>query len=129
MTSLLTSPGKYRTRKDLSANSIPTLVSLEEESISVIPYNNGSNGKDNRKLSDSAISTMTTVTTSTNDNGKPPRRSSLGLGLLSGRKNSNNTTNKRRSSIAVAFLGRRNSKVCVSFYFNFFYDYFKINIL
>lgn len=88
MTSVL-SAGKYRSRKDWSTSSIPTLVSLEEES--------------------------TTPTEEKQDNGippKPPRRSSLAIGLL-GRNPavSNNNTekpnNKRRSSIAVAFLGRR----------------------
>lgn len=117
MASLLSTPGKYRSRKDLSENSIPTLVSLEEEeSVSVIPYSIP-NGNDNRKLSDSAITTKsnsTAIITTSKENSKPPRRSSLGLGLLSGRINSNKTSTKRRSSIAVAFLGRRNSKVCVS---------------
>ncbi|XP_055685642.1 nuclear receptor coactivator 7 isoform X6 [Lutzomyia longipalpis] len=88
MTSVL-SAGKYRSRKDWSTSSIPTLVSLEEES--------------------------TTPTEEKPDNGippKPPRRSSLVVGLL-GRNpvpSNNNTekpSTKRRSSIAVAFLGRR----------------------
>uniref|UniRef100_A0A1L8DXA0 Oxidation resistance protein 1 n=1 Tax=Nyssomyia neivai TaxID=330878 RepID=A0A1L8DXA0_9DIPT len=93
MTSVL-SAGKYRSRKDWSTSSIPTLVSLEEES--------------------------TTPTEEKSDNGippKPPRRSSLAVGLL-GRQtvpNNNNTekpSTKRRSSIAVAavaFLGKRDS--------------------
>ncbi|XP_055715383.1 oxidation resistance protein 1 isoform X8 [Phlebotomus papatasi] len=88
MTSVL-SAGKYRSRKDWSTSSIPTLVSLEEES--------------------------TTPTEEKQDNGippKPPRRSSLAIGLLGRNPTvSNNNTekpnNKRRSSIAVAFLGRR----------------------
>ncbi|XP_059619714.1 oxidation resistance protein 1 isoform X4 [Phlebotomus argentipes] len=90
MTSVL-SAGKYRSRKDWSTSSIPTLVSLEEES--------------------------TTPTEEKEDNGippKPPRRSSLAMGLLglSPTVSNNNTAekpSKRRSSIAVAFLGRRES--------------------
>uniref|UniRef100_A0A6B2EEC0 Oxidation resistance protein 1 n=1 Tax=Phlebotomus kandelakii TaxID=1109342 RepID=A0A6B2EEC0_9DIPT len=90
MTSVL-SAGKYRPRKDWSTSSIPTLVSLEEES--------------------------TTPTEEKPDNGippKPPRRSSLAMGLLglSPTVSNNNVEkpekpSKRRSSIAVAFLGRR----------------------
>ncbi|XP_055602453.1 uncharacterized protein LOC129751152 isoform X5 [Uranotaenia lowii] len=52
MTSILSTPGKYRFRKDLSTGSIPTLVSLEEESsltIQTAPagpelHHNGANG-------------------------------------------------------------------------------------
>lgn len=79
MTSVL-SVGKYRSRKEWSTNSIPKLVSLEEESGSPIIQINGIPPK-------------------------PPRRSSITTGLLGGRSADKN--NKRRSSIAVAFMGRR----------------------
>lgn len=78
MTSVL-SVGKYRSRKEWSTNSIPKLVSLEEETGPIIKINGIP--------------------------PKPPRRSSITAGLLGGRSTDKN--NKRRSSIAVAFLGRR----------------------
>lgn len=78
MTSVL-SVGKYRSRKDWSTNSLPKLVSLEEETGPIIKINGTP--------------------------PKPPRRSSITAGLLGGRSTDKN--NKRRSSIAVAFLGRR----------------------
>lgn len=89
MTSVL-SNGKYRSRKDWSTNSIPTLVSLEEEIVT-----------------DNLIAPPP----------KPPRRSSLAVpGLFAVRNGGGETAteryNKRRSSIAVAtFLGRRDNKV------------------
>uniref|UniRef100_A0A1Q3FUJ1 Oxidation resistance protein 1 n=1 Tax=Culex tarsalis TaxID=7177 RepID=A0A1Q3FUJ1_CULTA len=123
MTSILTSPGKYRSRKDLSTGSIPTLVSLEEESSLTttvtssvngnghhhqVPFANTLNIKNGLNTAASAITAA-----------KSPRRSSLGIGLLGGRSHShsgnngtNDKNNKRRSSIAVAFLGggRRDSR-------------------
>lgn len=148
MTSLLstTTPGKYRSRKEWSTSSIPTLVSLEEESNAIIPYSNGNNNNfidvnDSivRKYSDSYVpSTRKTIfedeideqkaknkknentqePNATNPNqksGKSSRRSSLGLSLLSGRiinssSSNDKQGNKRRSSIAGAFLGRRDNK-------------------
>uniref|UniRef100_A0A8D8DHQ8 Oxidation resistance protein 1 n=1 Tax=Culex pipiens TaxID=7175 RepID=A0A8D8DHQ8_CULPI len=121
MTSIL-SPGKYRSRKDLSTGSIPTLVSLEEESSLTtvtssvngnghhhhhqVPFANTLNIKNGLNTAASAITAA-----------KSPRRSSLGIGLLGGRHsaanaNTNDKSNKRRSSIAVAFLGggRRDSR-------------------
>ncbi|XP_038119561.1 uncharacterized protein LOC6051066 isoform X16 [Culex quinquefasciatus] len=120
MTSIL-SPGKYRSRKDLSTGSIPTLVSLEEESSLTtvtssvnghhhhhqVPFANTLNIKNGLNTAASAITAA-----------KSPRRSSLGIGLLGGRShghsaaNANDKSNKRRSSIAVAFLGggRRDSR-------------------
>ncbi|XP_039441409.1 uncharacterized protein LOC120422105 isoform X22 [Culex pipiens pallens] len=120
MTSIL-SPGKYRSRKDLSTGSIPTLVSLEEESSLTtvtssvngnghhhhhqVPFANTLNIKNGLNTAASAITAA-----------KSPRRSSLGIGLLGGRSHShsaaNDKSNKRRSSIAVAFLGggRRDSR-------------------
>lgn len=93
MTSVL-SNGKYRSRKDWSTNSIPTLVSHEEDIVT-----------DNYLVPPP----------------KPPRRSSLAVpgifsvrnvnnGIGGGNGNdykNNNERYKRRSSIAVAtFLGR-----------------------
>lgn len=80
MTSIM-SHGKYRQR----TNSIPTLFSLEEESVQATePHNRIP--------------------------PKPPRRSSLAFsGInLGNRGPSSDKHNKRRSSIAVAFLGRHN---------------------
>lgn len=115
MTSLLQPLGaKARPRKDLSAGSIPTLVSLEEE-INYAPQRlsvNG-NGSDARKYSDSSLPSATAYVNIpvTQKPVKASRRNSLGLGLLGGKSDSNKS-GKRRSSIAVVFLGRRNSKVC-----------------
>lgn len=84
--------GKYRQRKDWSTNSIPELVSLEEESSHVLPE------------------IPTTLPP------KAPRRSSLAIGLLvGGRGGGSDSKSKRRSSIATAFLGRQN-KVNIFFY-------------
>ena len=112
MTSVIQPPGvKTRTRKDLSTSSIPTLV--EEENIYsprlVVNVNGAS--PDARKFSDSNVPSATAYANLTQKPVKTSRRSSLGLGLLSG-KSDNNKSGKRRSSIAVAFLGRRSSKVC-----------------
>lgn len=86
MTSVLFT-GKYRQRKDWSTNSIPTLVSLEEEE----------SAADNNEFK--------SVTS------KPPRRSSVAIGLLAGR-GSSDKLNKRRSSLSATFLGRRdNTKI------------------
>lgn len=81
MTSVL-SHGKYRQKKDWSTNSIPELVSLEEESSSP-------------------------VSESPPPLPPKPRRSSLAIGLLGGRGMTDKNY-KRRSSIAVTFLGRQN---------------------
>lgn len=123
MTSLLQPPDdNARPRKDLSASSIPTL--LEEES-NPSPSRltvNGNNGNgttsvlDARKYSDSSLPSATAyaktiVPVTQQKPSKSSRRSSLGLGLLGGKSDSNKS-GKRRSSIAVVFLGRRNSKVC-----------------
>lgn len=78
MTSIM-SHGKYRQR----TNSIPALFSLEEESIPGSETHNGIPPK-------------------------PPRRSSLAINLLGNRGPNTEKHNKRRSSIAVAFLGRHN---------------------
>lgn len=81
MTSIM-SHGKYRQR----TNSIPTLFSLEEESIPGSETHNGIPPK-------------------------PPRRSSLAINLLGNRGPNPEKHNKRRSSIAVAFLGRHNKVI------------------
>ncbi|XP_049284334.1 serine-rich adhesin for platelets isoform X16 [Anopheles funestus] len=136
MTSILTAPGKYRSRKDYSTGSIPTLVSLDEESSlstttttsvcsdtvllhslrtagnSGTTSTNGTNGTSSNSSSSSSNSTMNIKNGLTT---KPPRRSSLGLALLGGGSRASNGTeksNKRRSSIAVVFLGggRKDSK-------------------
>ncbi|XP_058450740.1 uncharacterized protein LOC131430093 isoform X5 [Malaya genurostris] len=132
MTSILSTPGKYRSRKDLSTGSIPTLVSLEEESSlsnglqSELQNHHSQNGNGHHiplaatangsgvSLTDRRIETLTNTLNIKNGlNGKTSRRSSLAIGLLGGRSNNNtDKNNKRRSSIAVAFLGggRRDSK-------------------
>lgn len=118
MTSLLPPlTAKARSRKDLSAGSIPTLVSLEEENNYSPPrlaVNGNVTSTDARKYSDSSLPSATAYTniSVTEKPLKASRRSSLGLGLLGGKNSDSNKNGKRRSSIAVAFLGRRNSKVC-----------------
>lgn len=115
MTSLLQPPvAKPRSRKGSSASSIPTLMSLEEENNYSPPrLTVNGNGNDARKYSDSCLPSTTAFTdlSVTQKPTKASRRSSLSLGLLGG-KNDSNKSGKRRSSIAVVFLGRRNSKVC-----------------
>lgn len=126
MTSILSTPGKYRSRKDLSTGSIPTLVSLEEESslhtvtgaeselshsyhIHPLASPNGATGSG----SNGSYEPFSNALNIKNGlSAKSPRRSSLAIGLLGGRNNGNGEKgNKRRSSIAVAFLGgRRDSK-------------------
>ena len=111
MTSLLPLPSgdKAKPRKDLSATSIPTLMALEEEiNYSPSKLTVKANGSDTRKYSDSSLPSATANVTQ--KSSKTSRRSSLGFGLLGGKND--NKTGKRRSSIAVVFLGRRNSKVC-----------------
>ncbi|XP_041762885.1 serine-rich adhesin for platelets isoform X9 [Anopheles merus] len=135
MTSILTAPGKYRSRKDYSTGSIPTLVSLDEESslstttttsvcsdtVLLQSLRTAGNSSNNTAASSTANGNSSRSSSSSSSssnmnikNGlatKPPRRSSLGLALLGGggsRNSSSNATeksNKRRSSIAVVFLG------------------------
>lgn len=123
-TTLLSSQGKYRPRKEWSTNSIPTLVSLEEETAGAhSPHGTGMahNGNGNGG-------------TAHNNNAalppKAPRRSSLAIttGLMMGRSAGGGKSdagglspvpvatdkpNRRRSSIAVSFLGRH-SKVMLA---------------
>lgn len=128
MTSILSTPGKYRSRKDLSTGSIPTLVSLEEESSlhtitgaeSELPHSfhlqplTSPNGSSAGSTTNGNYEPFgNTLNIKNGLNAKSPRRSSLAIGLLGGRTNgSGDKGNKRRSSIAVAFLGagRRDSK-------------------
>lgn len=126
MTSLLSTPGKYRSRKEWSTSSIPTLVSLEEETNPVIPYSNGNGTNNNnfiqvndsviRKFSDSLVpSSRRTIfeeekeeepkeTTTTPQIDEPVatkpekwRRKSMGLSLLSGRHSSNSNSNNQQN--------------------------------
>lgn len=115
MTSLI-HPPSARSRKDMSAGSIPTLVSLEEEnnySPTRLTINGNGASHDARKYSDTSLPSATAYSniSITQKPTKTSRRSSLGFGLLGGKSDSNKN-GKRRSSIAVVFLGRRNSKVC-----------------
>lgn len=98
MTSVLSPPGKYRSRKDWSTNSIPHAVEEEVMSSPTIIINNG------RPLSNDPFMPHSDGMPPI----KPPRRSSLAMSMLTGKGSPNNDkNNKRRSSIAVAFLGRK----------------------
>lgn len=106
---------KAHSRQDLSAGSIPTLLEEENHYTPRLAVNGNGNDKalDTRKFSDSNVPSTTAYTNLVHSqkHTKASRRSSLGLGLLSGKSDSNKS-GKRRSSIAVVFLGRRSSKVC-----------------
>jgi hypothetical protein len=100
MTSILSTPGKYRSHKDISAGS---LVALEEETNGGATITLNSNGIVMIDGEKGVNGTSTPV--------KPPRRSSIGI--LGGRNNTNvqdGKSNKRRSSIATFLGGRRESK-------------------
>ncbi|XP_050085009.1 uncharacterized protein LOC126570930 isoform X5 [Anopheles aquasalis] len=125
MTSILSAPGKYRSRKDISTGSIPTLVSLDEES-SLSTTTTTSVSSDTVLLhglraapggrESSAIHSSSSLNIKNGLSSKPPRRSSLGFALLGGGGGgsrgspSTDKSNKRRSSIADVFLGRRDSR-------------------
>ncbi|XP_039490311.1 nuclear receptor coactivator 7 isoform X8 [Drosophila santomea] len=81
--------GKYRLRKDWASASIPSLVNIDEH--------DGDSGDTGGSLNATAPLPPQ----------KPPRRSSLALGLFSSKSDKNQ---KRRSSIAVSFLRRDSSK-------------------
>ncbi|XP_034132574.1 uncharacterized protein LOC117586537 isoform X13 [Drosophila guanche] len=81
--------GKYRLRKDWASASIPSLVNIDEHE------------------GDAADESSLNITAPLPPQ-KPPRRSSLALGLFSGLKS--DKSQKRRSSIAVSFLRRDSSK-------------------
>ncbi|KPU80799.1 uncharacterized protein Dana_GF16062, isoform W [Drosophila ananassae] len=82
--------GKYRMRKDWASASIPSLVNIDEH--------DGDNGDTESSMN----------VTAPLPPQKPPRRSSLALGLFSSK--SSDKTQKRRSSIAVSFLRRDSNK-------------------
>ncbi|BFF90071.1 uncharacterized protein DMAD_08667 [Drosophila madeirensis] len=81
--------GKYRLRKDWASASIPSLVNIDEHEGDV--------------ADESSLNITAPLPPQ-----KPPRRSSLALGLFSGLKS--DKSQKRRSSIAVSFLRRDSSK-------------------
>uniref|UniRef100_A0A2M4CJS0 Putative nucleolar protein c7b n=1 Tax=Anopheles darlingi TaxID=43151 RepID=A0A2M4CJS0_ANODA len=127
MTSILSAPGKYRSRKDISTGSIPTLVSLDEESSlstttttsvsSDTVLLHGLRASSGRSIGPepSAIHSSSSLNIKNGLATKPPRRSSLGFALLGGGSRGSpssgtDKSNKRRSSIADVFLGRRDSR-------------------
>ncbi|XP_017044088.1 uncharacterized protein LOC108090103 isoform X1 [Drosophila ficusphila] len=81
--------GKYRLRKDWASASIPSLVNIDEHDGDSVDTEGGLNA------------------TAPLPPQKPPRRSSLALGLFSSKTDK---SQKRRSSIAVSFLRRDSSK-------------------
>lgn len=83
--------GKYRLRKDWASASIPSLVDIDEHADDD-ESENTNNINVNAKLPPQ----------------KPPRRSSLALSLFSSKSDKNQ---KRRSSIATAFMRRDSNKV------------------
>ncbi|XP_055386991.1 uncharacterized protein LOC129615681 isoform X3 [Condylostylus longicornis] len=99
--------GKYKPKKEWNS-SIPSLVDIQEhhsdeENVSPSPSPLPISKQENSKTYGLPP--------------KPPRRSSLAIGLLAGR-GFTDKGNKRRSSITVAFLGRRDkiAKETSSFY-------------
>lgn len=87
--------GKYRLRKDWASASIPSLVNIDEH----VDGGDGGGGG-----GEAANMNMTAPLPPQ----KPPRRSSLALGLFSSKSDK---SQKRRSSIAVSFLRRDSNKV------------------
>jgi len=87
--------GKYRLRKDWASASIPSLVNIDEH--------DGDSGSGDTEGSLNVTAPLPPQ--------KPPRRSSLALGLFSSKSDK---SQKRRSSIAVSFLRRDSSKVSVN---------------
>ncbi|XP_062126792.1 uncharacterized protein LOC133839345 isoform X1 [Drosophila sulfurigaster albostrigata] len=81
--------GKYRLRKDWASASIPSLVNIDEHV----------DGDGETEPSMSITAPLPPQ--------KPPRRSSLALGLFSSKSDK---SQKRRSSIAVSFLRRDSNK-------------------
>ena len=90
--------GRYRLRKDWASASIPSLVDIDEH------------------VSDEVENSLNITTPLPPP--KPPRRSSLALGLFSSK---GDKSQKRRSSIAV-FLRRDSNKVST------FHTYYLINL-
>ncbi|KAL9896688.1 nuclear receptor coactivator 7 isoform X11 [Glossina fuscipes] len=85
--------GRYRLRKDWASVSIPSLVDIDERA------------DDDVDETDNA--TLNVTSPLPQNAQKPPRRSSLALSLFS---NKADKAQKRRSSIAVTFFKRDNSK-------------------
>lgn len=85
--------GKYRLRKDWASASIPSLVNIDEHAA-----DGDGDGETENNMNISAPLPPQ----------KPPRRSSLALGLFSSKSDK---SQKRRSSIAVSFLRRDSNKV------------------
>lgn len=83
--------GKYRMRKDWASASIPSLVNIDEHAA------------DGDGEPESSMNITAPLPPQ-----KPPRRSSLALGLFSSKSDK---SQKRRSSIAVSFLRRDSNKV------------------
>ncbi|XP_017846737.1 uncharacterized protein LOC108602914 isoform X22 [Drosophila busckii] len=81
--------GKYRLRKDWASASIPSLVNIDE-------HVDGDGENEHHENITAPLPPQ-----------KPPRRSSLALGLFSSKSDK---SQKRRSSIAVSFLRRDNNK-------------------
>jgi len=92
--------GKYRLRKDWASASIPSLVNIDEH--------DGDSGSGDTEGSLNVTAPLPPQ--------KPPRRSSLALGLFSSKSDK---SQKRRSSIAVSFLRRDSSKVSFNPYWHF----------
>lgn len=82
--------GKYRLRKDWASASIPSLVDIDEHA------------------DDDESENITENVNAKLPPQKPPRRSSLALSLFSSKSDK---SQKRRSSIATAFLRRDSNKV------------------
>ncbi|XP_023178944.2 uncharacterized protein LOC111604925 isoform X4 [Drosophila hydei] len=87
--------GKYRLRKDWASASIPSLVNIDE-------HVDGSDGGGGEEAADNSMNITAPLPPQ-----KPPRRSSLALGLFSSKSDK---SQKRRSSIAVSFLRRDSNK-------------------
>lgn len=87
--------GKYRLRKDWASASIPSLVNIDEHAA------DGDGDGDGETENNMNMSAPLPPQ-------KPPRRSSLALGLFSSKTDK---SQKRRSSIAVSFLRRDSNKV------------------
>lgn len=111
MTSVLASPGKYRSRNEWSTSSIPQLVE-EENSSKPLKL-----ATDNLTLT-TQCQLLSTSTPNINNTEIPPirpeRRGSQSINILSW-KNNNEKGGKRRSSFAVALLRQRQSTTKTDF--------------
>lgn len=124
MTTSVLPVGKYRSRKEWSTSSIPELVSLEDQMLERnAQQEKGGDGEKQQPPPQQSPLPFVDIQVNGVSQLKTPRRSSLAIGLLGGGGGSgshsgiggSNALNpmhsdkyyKRRSSIAVAFLGRR----------------------